>query len=281
MENKSINWYPGHMAKTKREILGIISTIDIVLEIVDARIPKSSHIIDIKDFTKDKQVIIIFNKYDLCDKAETLKWKEYYENNGYIVCNCDANNASDIKNIIKTIENLMKSKNRERFNKGLLPKKAKALVVGAPNVGKSTLINRLVNRKVAEVGNKPGVTKSLKFIRINDKIDLIDSPGVLYPKIEDMETALNLSSMNIIKEEIIPIDKVAIHILDKLSMHYNNILYKEFGINKFDIETGYEDINNYKKISKLNDEIDYDKINLFIINLIKSERIKEITFDRM
>jgi ribosome biogenesis GTPase A len=197
------------------------------------------------------------------------------------VCTCDTNNKSDIKEIVKTIEVLMQDKNKERKAKGLLPKKAKVLVVGAPNTGKSTLINRLVNKKIADVGNKPGVTKSLKTIRISDKIDLIDTPGVLYPKIEDMETALNLSSMNIIKEEIIPIDKVGIHILNKLSMYYKDILFKEFGIYKFDIKKSYEDISNNKKIPKLNNELDYDRISLIIINLIKSEKIKEITFDRI
>lgn len=282
-ENKTVNWYPGHMVKTKREIKEIISLIDVVIEIVDARIPKSSHLKDLKDFTLNKEVIIIFNKFDLCDKDETLKWKTYYEKQGFTILTSNSKENYDKKSIIACIENLMKEKNLTRKAKGLLPKKAKALVVGVPNVGKSTFINRLVNKKVTEVGNKPGITKNLKTVKISDKVDLVDSPGILWPKIEDLETAYNLASMNIIKEEVLQLDKVVIYILEMLSKYYKKILKRELGIEKFNIkelENDYKKISEFKKIAKEKEEIDYDKINLYILNLIKSEKIKEITFDR-
>lgn len=283
-ENKSINWYPGHMAKTKREIKEIISLMDVVIEIVDARIPESSHIKDLEAFTSNKEVIIIFNKFDLCDRKETLKWKSHYEKQEFTVLTSNSKENYDKKTIINCIDGLMTEKNLIRKKKGLLPKKAKALIVGVPNVGKSTFINRLVNKKITEVGNKPGVTRSLKTIKISDKVDLVDTPGILWPKIENVETAYNLASMNIIKEEILPLDEVGIHILEKLSKFYKDILKKELGIEKFDIsniEESYKKISEFKKFKNIDEEVDYDKINLYILNLIKSEKIKEITFDRI
>ena len=278
----NINWYPGHMAKTKREIKEILKTIDIVIEIVDARIPLSSHIKDIDEFIKDRKMILVLNKYDLCDKNKTSEFIKYYESNGYKVITCDSKNSDDYKKIIKYCEELMIKVNKKRKEKGLLPKKAKTLIIGVPNVGKSTLINRIANKRIASVGNKPGVTKNLSTIRINDKIDLVDSPGILWPKIDSEEVALNLGSMGIIKEEILPMDKIAIHILKKLSQNYKELLFKELGISNFDIdeiEAIYEQISKYKSIKFLDGEVDYDRVSTFILNLIKSEKIKNITFD--
>ena len=282
-ENKTnINWYPGHMAKTKREIKELIDTIDVVISLVDARIPLSSHIKDIDEFIKNKKVIIVFNKYDLCDKEKTNKFIRYYENKYFKVVTCDSKNSNDYKNIISTCEDAMKEINLKRKEKGLLPKKAKCLIIGVPNVGKSTLINKIVGRKVANVGNKPGVTKNLNTLRINDKIDLVDSPGILWPKLDNDELALNLASMGIIKEEILPIDKVAVHILKKLDDSYKDILAKELGIKEFDIDdivNMYEIISKYKNIPFKDGEADYDRVSTLILNLIKNETIKNITFD--
>ena len=283
-ENKTnINWYPGHMAKTKREITEKVKLVDVVLHVIDARIPKSSYIKDINEFIHDKKQIIIMTKYDLCDKAETAKWVEYYEKYGFRVLTADLTNNNDYKNIVNAIESEMEGINNKRKQKGLLPKKAKVMVVGVSNVGKSTLINRLVNRKIAIVGNKPGVTKSLSVIKVNDKVDLVDTPGVLWPKIDEYSVALNLASMTIIKEEVLPMDEVSVHIIDMLSKYYPYILKKELGIDKFDIDA-YEEyylaISKFKNIPIKNGEADYDRINSLIYNLIKNEKIKGITFDR-
>ena len=178
----------------------------------------------------------------------------------------------------------MKDINIKRKEKGLLPKKAKCLIIGVPNVGKSTLINKIVGKKVANVGNKPGVTKNLSTLRINDKIDLVDSPGILWPKLDNDELALNLASMGIIKEEILPVDKVAVHILKKLDVSYKEILSKELGIKEFDLDdivNMYEIISKYKNIPFKDGEADYDRVSTLILNLIRNETIKNITFDRM
>lgn len=283
ISSTGINWYPGHMAKTKRQIKERIDLVDVVVHVVDARIPKSSFINDINEFTKNKEKILVFSKYDLCDKEETLKWKNYYEKKGYTVILSELNDKNVKNKIVDAVNSLMSNVNLKRKEKGLLPKKAKVMVVGVSNVGKSTLINNLVNKKVQTVGNMPGVTKNINMVKINDKIDLIDTPGVLWPKFDSELTAFNLASMTIIKEEVLPLDEVCVYILSTLNLYYKDILKNVFGIDYFneeEIYELYENIGKYKNYPKVGGEPDFDRINLFIINSIKNGTLKGITFDR-
>ena len=283
-ENKTnINWYPGHMAKTKRDIISILSTVDVVIEVIDSRIPYSSRIPDLRKMTRDKKSVVVFNKYDLCDKDETQKWIEKYKEDGSLVVTCDSKNSNDYKKIINEINSLMKSINENRIKKGLLAKKARCLVIGVPNVGKSTLINKFAGRNITGIGNKPGITKNMSVIKVNENIDLLDTPGILWPKFDSDDVAYNLASMTIIKEEILTIENVGIHILKKLSKYYPNILKKEFGIDNYnddEVEEYFEKISKYKNIP-VNGEVDYERIGLLIVNSIKQEKIKGITFDRI
>ncbi len=284
-ENKSnINFYPGHMAKAKRLILEKLPLIDIVINVIDARIPKSSYNTDLDVLTKDKNKILVFSKYDLCDKVETNKWINYYKSKGNVVITSSKNDTKIKSNIINAVDTLMQVENAKRKEKGLLPKRPRVMIIGVSNVGKSTLINKLVGKKSTEVGNKPGVTKNINVIKIDNKFDLIDTPGILWPKIEDKTVAFNLASMTIIKEEVIPLDEVAIYILDKLNTYYKDLLKKHFGIddfNKDNIEEYYKKISLFKSVKLDHNIPNYDKINLIIINSIKNETIKEITFDRL
>lgn len=283
VQKTNINWYPGHMAKTKRLIKENIHLIDIVYEIVDARIPYSSKIVDIDEYIKDKPKIMIFSKYDLCDINETKKWIKYYQNKGYTVIPLDNIHNPNVQAIINETEKIMDNNIKQRTDKGMNKRKIRALVVGIPNVGKSTLINRFAGRKALDVGNKPGVTKDLRWIRINDKIELLDSPGMLYPKFTSESVALNLASLTAIKEEILPLDKVVQYILDMLYKYYPDILESRYGISELS-DSIYENIDIIgKKRGCLvrGGFVDEEKVYSIIMNDIKDGHIKNITFDRI
>ncbi len=276
-----INWYPGHMAKTKREIKEKIDLIDIVFEVIDARIPYSSKNEDINDIISNKPRVLIMTKSDLCDLEITNKWKKYYEDKGYVVVMLDLINSSNIKELYNKIDPIIKELDSKRISKGLKSRRTRVLVVGVPNVGKSTLINRLVGKKATNVGNKPGVTKSLEWIRINDKLELLDTPGILMPKISDEEVAKNLASMTAIKEEVLNIDEIAMYIINKmLSLYKDNIVNRYNLSNTDDLIEILDQIG--KKIGAIkNYEVDYDRVYLRIIKDLQEGYLGKITFDRL
>ena len=284
-ENKTnINWYPGHMAKTKRLISENLNLIDVVYEVVDARMPMSSKVKDIDNYIKDKPRVIIMTKTDLCDMEETKKWKKYYEDLGYKVCMVNLEANTSLKPLLNMTEELMEEKNANRENKGMSKRKTRVLVVGIPNAGKSTLINRLVGKKVSNVGNKPGVTKQLNWIRISDNLELLDSPGILWPKLDNKVVAYNLASLTAIKEEVLPIDDVVLYILQTLYNLYPDKLKERYSIDYEVTEDNYEDvlvtIGSKRGCLVKGGCVDYDKVYTVIMNDIKNGLIKNITFDR-
>lgn len=283
-ENKTnINWYPGHMAKTKREILEKLNLIDIVYEVVDARMPLSSKIVDIDELIKDKPRILVMTKYDLCDKTETDKIIKYYEELGYKVVAVDLMSGLNVKKILDYTKEIMDIENKKRESKGMKPRAARALIVGVPNSGKSTLINRLVGKKSAGVGDTPGFTKSLSWIRINKDVELLDSPGILWPKMEDQEAAHILACLSSIKEEILNPDAIAVFILRKLYELYPERLEERYGI----VELDEDLIEVYDTIAKRRGALsrggvaDYDKVSNIIIRDLKNGYFGNITFDRL
>lgn len=278
----SINWYPGHMVKAKREIKEKIDLIDIVYEVIDARMPISSRI-PLDDLIENKKRIVVVTKYDLCDKAKTDKYldeikKEY----PVLVYDLKNTNQKDINNLINLTNDSLKEINETRRKKGLKPRIFRALVVGAPNVGKSTLINRIRGKNVLETGNRAGVTKGLSWIRIGNTIELMDTPGILYPKITSPEVGLNLASFASINEDILNKEEIATYILEVLFKNYPDILNRRYNLkertefSKIEIlEEIAKNTNSYLKES----EIDYNRVYTIIMNDLKEGRINNITLD--
>ena len=284
LPSTSINWYPGHMAKTRREIKKKIDLIDIIYEVIDARMPISSKIVDIDDLVKNKPRILIVTKYDLCDQVETDKILDNYKELGYTVIPVDLVNGKNVNKIITASETLLKSMNEQRKNKGLKPRNIRALVIGAPNVGKSTLINRLVGKKAASIGDKPGVTKNLGWIRIHKNIDLLDSPGILWPKLENQYQASILASLSSIKEEILDEQELAIFILKIMNDLYPEKLYERYKLDNIDfenVEEALEKIAIKRGALKKGSIADLQKVYYIIIRDLKEGNFGCITLDRI
>ena len=282
-ENKTnINWYPGHMAKTKREIKERINLIDVVYEVIDARMPRSSKIDDIDDIIKEKPRVIIMTKYDLCDKNETDKFIKYYEDLGYkVVC---INLLTDkISKILDISTDIMKVENKKRKAKGMKERPLRALVIGVPNAGKSTLINRLVSKKSVNVGNTPGVTKNISWIRINKDLELLDTPGILWPDFSDQERAHVLAAFSSIREEILDKNALAVFILKKLYEYYPDNLKERYGIDHLteDFVEEFELIGKKRGLMASGGVVDYEKVATAVINDLKSGRLGKITLDRL
>ena len=281
-ENKAnINWYPGHMAKTKREISEKLDLIDVVFEVIDARIPYSSKNKDIDTMIKNKKRVLIMTKIDMCDIINTNKWIKYYEEKGIKVIPVDLINKKNISEIFKVTEEVNKELNDKRKEKGLKERKVRILILGIPNVGKSTLINTLVGKKATNVGNKPGITRHLEWIRINKDIELLDTPGILWPKLDDDTIAHNLAAMTAIKEEILDTEDIAIYIINTMLK-----LYKDSIVNRYNL-TSYNDVVEVldmigKKIGAVrNNETDYEKVYSVILRDLREGYLGKVTFDRL
>ena len=282
-ENKTnINWYPGHMAKTKREISEKLDLIDIVYEVIDGRMPISSKIVDIDDLVKDKPRILVVTKMDLCDEEETKKILKTYEFAGYKVVCLDLVNGN-CNELINLTKNIMNDINKSRESKGMMERAARVLIVGVPNAGKSTLINRLVGKKSAGVGNTPGFTKNLEWIRVNKDIELLDSPGILWPKLENQDNATVLASLSSIKEEILNLDDIACFILKRMYELYQEKLKERYGIEELDEDfvEAYEIIGRRRGALSRGGIVDYDKVSDLIIKDLKNGYFGKVTFDRI
>lgn len=283
MNNNPIQWYPGHMAKAKKEIKEKLNLIDIVYELVDARMPLSSKNSDLDTLLQGKPRILVLTKYDMCDPKETDRFVAYYKKQGYEVVVVDLMHEKNPDQVVELSKNIMIEQNRIRQKKGLKPRGIRALVVGVPNVGKSTFINRMVGKKAVPVGNKPGVTKALGWIRINKDIELLDSPGILWPKIENQETALILASLSSIKEEIIDLEQLSAFVLRKMFALYPERLKERYGIDTLseDLIEEYDSIGKRRGCLMKGGIVDYEKVYVTIINDLKEGRLGPVTFDRI
>ena len=237
MENSTnINWYPGHMAKTKREIAEDLGLIDVVVEILDSRIPISSQNPDIAELTKNKKKIIVLNKSDLADSKQNDAWVNFFKNKGIKAVLTDSNSGKGIDLVIKAIEEIMKEDLEKYAEKGRTGRKIKAMILGIPNVGKSSFINRIAKSNRLEVGNKPGVTRKKQWISVNEKINLLDTPGVLWPKFQDEKVALNLAFTGTIKDDVLEQVEIAYQLLKYLLENYRQNVCERYGLSNEYIE---------------------------------------------
>ena len=228
----NINWFPGHMAKTRRQITEDLKLVDVVVEILDVRIPISSQNPEIRQIVQNKKRIVVLNKCDLSDENDNKKWMEYFIQQGNKVVLVDSNTGKGINEVIKQIQIIMEDEMKKYLEKGRKGRKIKVMIVGIPNVGKSSFINRIVKKTSAEVGNRPGVTKRKQWIHVNDEIELMDTPGVLWPKFESQEVALNLAFTGTIKDDILEITEVAYYLTKFLLNNYKTNLLERYSLDE-------------------------------------------------
>ena len=231
-----ISWFPGHMAKTRRQITEDLKMIDVVVEILDARIPNSSQNPDIRQITQNKKKIIILNKYDLADNAKTEKWIEYFNKKERKVVLADSLTGKGVNETTRQIQKIMEDEMQKMADKGRIGRKIRTMIVGIPNVGKSSFINRISKKTSAEVGNKPGVTKQKQWIRINEKIELLDTPGVLWPKFESQKVAMNLAITGTIKDDILDLVEVAYTLTKFMLENYKENLLQRYSLEEKKID---------------------------------------------
>ena len=294
-ENKTnINWFPGHMAKTKRQIIEDLKLIDVIVEILDARIPISSQNPDVKGYGKNKRKVVVLNKADLADEIETKKWVKYFESKGIPAVITDSNSGKGINEVIRAVKEVTKETQEKYADKGRKGKSIRIMILGIPNVGKSSFINRITKKNSAQVGNKPGVTRQKQWIRIEDGIELMDTPGVLWPKFESEEVGLHLAFTGSIKDDILEKTEIAYQLLKFLVNNYlknvierykldennvNEILNSESEENEKIVEI-METIAKRRGAILSGGRIDYEKISIILLDEFRSGKIGRITIER-
>ena len=294
--NVQVNWYPGHMAKTRRQIENDLKLVDIVIEILDSRIPRSSQNPDIKMITKGKKRIIILNKADLAEEKENSRWINYFANKGVTAILCNSQNGQGIHKIEGIIQSLMKEENEKALKKGRIRKITRVMVVGIPNVGKSSFINRISKGANAEVGNKPGITKQKQWIRLSNNIELLDTPGVLWPKLEQDNTALNLAYTGTIKSEILDETEIAFNLTKLLLNRYKNCIVEKYKLKEEEIDKillNSELEENEKIVEVINligktrgaiirgGNIDFERVSKIIVDDFKNGKLGRITLEKV
>lgn len=273
-------WYPGHMTKAKRQMQEDIKLIDLVIELVDARIPVSSRNPDIDELGKNKARLILLNKSDLADEKASRAWMEFFEEKGYFAVKVDARNKGCMKAISQVIEEASREKRERDRKRGIQNRPVRAMVVGIPNVGKSTFINTFAGKACTKTGNKPGVTKGKQWIRLNKGVELLDTPGILWPKFEDQEVGLRLALIGAIKDEILNIEELSLELIAFLKEHYPGVLQERYGVDEQNqpVDILLETAKNRNCIKRGN-EPDYDKASSLVMDEFRNGRLGKITLE--
>ncbi len=273
-------WYPGHMTKARRMMQENIKLIDLVIELVDARIPLSSRNPDIDELGRQKSRLILLNKADLAENKWNDAWIEYFKDKGYLAVKVNSKKGGGIKNIQSVIQEACKEKIERDRKRGILNRPVRAMVVGIPNVGKSTFINTLAGKACAKTGNKPGVTKGKQWIRLNKGVELLDTPGILWPKFEDQQVGMKLAFIGSIKDEILNTEELAAEFLKFMQQHYPGIIAGKYNIE----ESGdvYEVLNRIAESRHCivrGNELDVEKAAALLMDDFRSGRLGELTLE--
>ncbi len=282
--SKQIQWFPGHMAKARREISEKMKLIDIVIELVDARAPFSSKNPMFNQVCNNKPRLIVMTKKDLADEKITDKWIKYFKTkNTYAIC-VNLKNFNEYQLVIDVCKDILKEKMVREAKRGLKPRPMRAIVLGIPNVGKSTFINCLAKRKAAVTGNRPGVTKAQQIIKVDKDFELFDTPGVLWPRFDDINIARNIALIGSIKQDILPLDELFIYAVKYLETAYPQRVRKRYNIEiDFDcdwVEKVYDDIAQNRKIKPVRGYTDYDRVMEVFFNDIFDGSMGKITWEK-
>ncbi|MFC4805505.1 ribosome biogenesis GTPase YlqF [Filifactor villosus] len=282
MENLHINWYPGHMKKTRELIRKNMSIVDVIVEVIDSRIPKSSKNPDIAELSGHKPTILLLNKEDLSDKEETKKWIEYYKNGGMTVLPFNGTTGEGMKELVKAVEEAFRPKLERLQERGLKNRSIRLMIAGIPNSGKSTLINRLAGRKSTQTGDRPGVTKGKQWVKLKGDLEMLDTPGILWPRFDDQEVALMLAFTGAIKDEVLDVEEIAFALLDRLKKRYPINLQERYGVEVDpDMETIVlmEEIAEKRGFILKGREIDYKRTADAILNDFREGKTGRITLE--
>ena len=275
-----IQWFPGHMAKAKREIADKIKLIDIVVELVDARAPYSSKNPLFNSVVNNKPRLIVMTKEDLADDKLTQKWLDFYKSKGYYAMSVNLKQFNEYKKIIQVCKEILKDKMAREAKKGLKPRAMRAMVLGIPNVGKSTFINRLAKRKATVTGNKPGVTKAQQIIKVDKDFELFDTPGVLWPKFEDQQVGLRLALIGSIRDEILNQDEMAIELIEYLKNHYQGILADRYQVDENEDKVKIlEQIALNRNCKMKGNELDYEKASKIVLEEFRNGKLGKISLE--
>jgi len=275
-------WYPGHMTKARRMMQEDIKLIDLVIELVDARVPLSSRNPDIDELGKNKSRLILLNKADLADKSANKKWTEFFQQKGYFVQEVDSRSGAGMKAISAIIQEACKEKIERDRKRGIKNRPVRAMVVGIPNVGKSTFINTYAGKACAKTGNKPGVTKGKQWIRLNKNVELLDTPGILWPKFEDQAVGMRLAMIGSINDEILNIDELALELIQYLRNAYPGTLEKRYQCEE---AAEKEVLQILEEVAKLRGclikggELDYGKASRLLMDDFRSGKLGRITLE--
>ena len=276
----NFQWYPGHMTKAKRMMQENIKLIDIVVELVDARVPLSSKNPDIDELAKNKYRLILLNKTDLADREQTDRWEAYFKKQGFAVAKVNSQRGTGVKAVSGVIQEACKEKIERDRRRGIKNRPIRAMIVGIPNVGKSTFINSFAGKACTKTGNKPGVTKGKQWIKLNKNIELLDTPGILWPKFEDQIVGLRLALIGSIKDEIVNRSELAIELISFLQENYPDLLKKRYGVkeeaDRVDVLT--EIAKNRKCLAK-GGEYDLEKASILLLDEFRSGKIGYITLE--